>query len=343
MNPVRKAFEDFKYDIPHIGTLYAKARESRSLPQTYVADRCNKAESSVSRLEKYGRGSRSNFKCFVQALQSGSVQPPLEPKDAKILEDLYDYSQKNNVIDKQCHFSAISFREIKSQHCPPGLSKLLEKLAQEPHPAMIFDALQFIHAVNGAALRLYQIDPDDEFLHRWEGWHTMASKFYKGSPIRRAHPDTDAFFPATVYSFFTTTHPFLFTFQMRALIRRLHTLSVQNQYKFTPWWLNATSFTTPFNLEYMSRTIQSFQGRLIETILNDQTKQVEIPLGGTLPFTLGRWEPKSRREREIFNQLAKFQGDIYFATDYDTERNFHVNNWPDVEAEVEQWLNQGAC
>jgi transcriptional regulator with XRE-family HTH domain len=332
----------WKYDLPHIGALCRRIRESRGVRPADIARACEVAEATISRnLEENGKTGFKTFTRYVAALQSDLAQPPLIAQQARMLRSLYRHSQEKEVRERQCALSALSLEHITPRRHPTELSSMVAALQQEERPALVMDSLWFIHALNGALLRLFTINPSDPFLQGWDGWHVMASKCRATSPVRLAHLNTDEFLPPMIALLLSDEHtyPYLFTLQMRVLLQRLHELSEQQGLEFSVWWLHAISFNLPYKLQVQTRTL-IYHGEPIQVEVTSRLRQaVELEEGYIVPYTLVVWNPIGSDAQRAFDDIRSGveSKQIFFAADYDTKHDFYVNEWPRVADEIEQW------
>lgn len=332
----------WKYDLPHIGALYRRVRESRGVRPAEIARFCGVAEATISRnLEEQGKTGSETFNRAIAALQSDIAQPPLTQQQARMLHTLYRHSKEKGVHERQCELAALNLDQVNSKQRPRKLDSLVAQLAQEQRPALLMDQLWFIHALNGMLLHLFGTDSSADFFRRWDAWHVIGGLLSADSPIRRAHVNTDEFFPPMVALFFTNEHtyPYLFTLQMRLLIKRLHELSEENNAEFTEWWLRANSFNLPYNLQNLTRTIL-YQGEPIQVEARLHFRQaVEVEAGHRACYTLLVWNPLGSTAHKAFEQMQRLpqSSQIFYAADFDTAHDFYVNEWPEVAVEIDGW------
>ncbi len=320
----------WKHDLPHIGTLCRRIRESRSVRPTDIARWCDVDESTITRnLEERGGIAAKTFKRYIEALQlPGIADPPITEKQAVILWNLYENRSTAKISALENNLSAISFADIRSKRRSILLTEIVTALEKAQGPALIMDDLWFVHAVNGALLNLYTIDSGSEFLYRWEAWHDMAIKFSADSPVRGAHLYTNAFLAFSLTHFLENgIYPYLFTSQIRYLIRRLITLSEQQNFAFHEWWKLATSFSLPFEDEPLAR-LMWYQGQTIQVAVAPQMHRVidvsqEYPVG----YTLVAWQPLGSEAQQAFTaiQHQKDSHLLFYAADYDMNKDFHIN------------------
>jgi hypothetical protein len=342
------------HDIPHLGVLYKRVREARGLSQTDIASALGVTNSTISKFESTGRSRRDQIvERYIRALEAPVLNgvhryAPLSMEEAALLRQLSptahngsNGSNGTNGNNSNGHapavqLSAYDFALITSPHAPAELKALVHKLRQTPWPAFIADGLWFVHAVNGAMWNLFGIAPDDPLLRRWESWQMVAAKFTDPSPIRAAHISPDNYFPPTICAFFQSTLPYLFTPQMRALLRNLHQLSLVNQLHFSTWWYLASSFNLSFDLSQSARILRRGDRFFHTTIRGLELHMIPITTAQAVPYFLGVWEPLGADTQAGFARLsgAAAPDALFFASQYDVRQNFHVNCWPETEGEV---------
>ena len=325
------------YDLPHYGALYSRVRNRVDIDPETIRQLCTVADTTITRnIEEEGRKSAS-YECYVKALASNFAHPPITPRQADLLLQVFRHS--NDRTKRQDEFARIGFSDFRSRKQPDRFRELRLELEQQDQPAFIMDALWFIHAVNGAALRLFEIDPyRSEYLHNWYAWHVLATKFHPQSPVRLGHINIDQYFPPAIDHFFWNefTRPLLFTWQLRALLYRLHELSKDDEMKFTRLWTGATSFSLEYELRSLTRSIKYLGGEIQTTITEFATQDIKFEEGPTLPLTLVVWHPKYVDAEEAFAQIRQSPdySTIFYAADFDENKDFHVNTWPEVKDEV---------
>jgi hypothetical protein len=366
------------YDIPHVGVLYRLNREKRRVKAADVInyvkqDHPHVSPSGLTAFEQAfptngstnghaagyrpdparAKGSRY-FDAYVQALQQHrlcgvSVNPPLNADEADALQTLYAHSHREAQIHGQeLELAALDYGNMADAHVPPALQRLTAQLAQEPRPAYITDNLWFIHAMNGAMLNLFSIDPD-RHLDRWEAWHSVAAKLLVDSPLFSAHTSVNQAYPPAIDFFFKETSRHLFTVQVRALLAALHRLSAENGVThFDRWWEQTVTFQLPWAFEDLRREIR-YWGALPREQRTEENFEilrvwaaeredvtVESLCGRPMHYWLGVWDtpPNGDTPGTSIAELAGYADnrEIYFAADYDREHRFHVNTWPPVQA-----------
>lgn len=354
------------HDISHIGRLFRQVRLGRGdVRQIDVALEAKTDPSTLNRFERTGHDEaprndgpparRSGyFEDYVDVLRrrriNGRViESPLKDEDAALLLGVYE---KNNTPGKvrrlQNNLAAIDLdligRARPDNHLRP-LYELDQLLHQSNRPAFVADSLWFIHALNGALLNLFALDPqrDLPYFRRWEAWHVMGSKFMDNSPIREAHCSYNDYFPPTVDQFYRAICPYLFTYQARALIRRLIETSNANGFQFGNWWHNALAFRMSFEPERLRRRIWYCDpsapdgARVVLRTAAERIEMREVPLSAdgssTTTFWIGVWH--GDEDPFTHDVLDHLRGPVdnnlvLYATDCNVQRNFHANTWPEV-------------
>ncbi|MBK9714147.1 MAG: hypothetical protein IPO81_23010, partial [Kouleothrix sp.] len=119
-------------------------------------------------METDGPFGHENFERYVQALQSPTIHYPLTDAQATILRTLYRNRRASRIRNLEDRFAVVDFASIGQDEKFAGL---VQELREHTGPAFIMDDLWFIHAVNGAQLKLFTVDPrSSPFLRRWDGW-----------------------------------------------------------------------------------------------------------------------------------------------------------------------------
>jgi len=330
----------FGLDLPHLGVLCKYIREGRKILPTQIANRCGCDLTMITRsFEELNNLGSKNFECYLAFLQDEDFvkNNPLTSKQADLLRSLYKSRNKPAQRERHLEASCISFGDISSHNParPAALSELVNLLAKESQPALIMDDFWFIHALNEAQLRLYGLHSTSPFLCRWEAWHTIAGKIPTDSPIRKAHDETGQFIPPTIVFFFE--HEFvqlhLFTLQMRRLIGRLLELSVKHQYELHKWWEQLISFRLPYNTESVPRTVTINDTTILTRPKITEVRSITHASGYVSNYSLVVWEVTSFSDSSMGKGKSgvKTPQPVYFAADYDRDREFHVNTWSDVK------------
>lgn len=320
-------------DLPHLGALCRRIRESRGLRPTDLARACSVEVSTVTRLEERGSATPETFDRYLGALRTLSPGAwPLHRE--RLLRDLF--ARRGEVAEMQARLETVRFDLWPSPRRTPDLTAALRALEAEPYPAILTDSLWFIHAANRAFFRLYSVDPHAPFLSTWPGWHILAAKFVAGSPPRRMYDDHDQYLGRDVVAFLETAAPYLFTAQMRRLLARIMTLSRENGLDFRAWWRAATSFSLPFEMKSLKRT-QTFQGQPIRIEPTWRAFPADLNGHGRAEFTLTVITPCDAAAEQLFAGLRHDSRgpEVYFAADYDRDGDFHVNAWPEVQRDFQ--------
>ncbi len=342
----------YPHDIPHIGAFCKRLRLSRGYSASDLADFCEVRASTITRnFEESGTLGERNFGRLVAAFKAGGLPnelgyQPLTDEHAHQLADLYAQTKAKELMQRQARLSHIDIDYIRTRkNRNPHLTELVELLEREQRPAFIMDELWFLHALNGALLRLLTIDPQADHFHRWEQWHVIGSKLYADSPVRAAHENPDLYYPPAIAYFFNDTIPHFFTYQMRVVLKRMHELSALNHFHFDQWWSQATLFNLGYELKSLAR-ILTYQGEKISTETSTRVwMDVATENGSHAKYTLVVWNPVNRDALHAFSDIFSFRDskNIYYAADASRTcgKPFHVNQWPEVDAEILAWLKNG--
>lgn len=333
------------YDLPHFGTMFRHIRETLGLKQSKIADHIVADVATVNRFEKLGTTHPDTVANIVDSLSDpklarGLIRHPLTKDNIELLHSIYaDFRQRH---EQEIALASVDFELVTSGYCPSGLRNLVQKMRTCGYPAFLIDPLWFIHAINGAGLQVFGLDPKAEYMNHWEFWHVLGTKFAKDSPVRGAHASIDDYFPPSVDVFFKLTSPYLFTIQMRSLLCRLHQMSDENSYEFTRSWQSAYTFNLPYRRDPRSRKLL-YNEQVLNVISEyDPEEPVNFSKGIEIPFMLGFWkpvEPESRTQLILEEIWASPNGsNVFFAADYDHDKTFHANSWPNVVAEIEERL-----
>lgn len=326
------------HDILHLGILFKRIRATRGLSQSDIAQALAVTNSTISKFESTGRSRRAQIiERYIRTLQSPSlngnqVPCPLDEDEATLLMQLNSEYQGTNGDALAMQLGAYDFELIASPYSPLELKVLVQRLRQTQWPAFISDGLGFVHAVNSAMLNLFGIEPNSLILRRWESWHTVATMFTQPSPIRSAHVSLDNHFPPLIYDFFQSTVPYLFTPQMRALLRELHHLSELNGLNFSKWWYAASTFTLFFNQSPNTCILRHGTRFLNTAIFERECHWIHIDAAMSVPYYLGIWQPLGAETHTVFEHLTGVAapGEIFFAAEFDVHHEYHVNCWPEV-------------
>ncbi len=326
------------YDLPHIGVMCGKIRERRGVKPAYIASKIGISRSTISRFENPEEEVRfKKFRPYVGVLQTLPPPDNLTPQQARLLCKLKTQSSNSKKIGNEG--AALNFAEIKSSRRRAQFKDLLDRLKQEKNPAAIVDSFWFVHANNGALLRMFDMTPNSEYLYNWEAWHSLATKFREDSPVRQAYANIDGYLAPSINQFFMdeAIHPFFFSRQMRMLLHRIFLLSEKNHYKFAKFWSNSVTFNLDFESNSLSRA-HWFEGHLIhsDASLRMQTRVELLPENEAI-YSLIVWDPVGKETEEAFEIIkhGPYSREVFFADDYDRNKDFHINTWP----EVQNWWN----
>jgi len=329
-------------DMPHVGIMFRRIREARGFSQSDIARALGVTSSTISKFEGTGRSRRRRIvERYIQTLhdlcREGMHSPyPLDDDAANLLIGLSGDARGDNRHTRAVQISAYDLALALSPNCPAELKTLLQRLRQTRWPALICDGLWFVHAVNGAFLNLFGLDEGSALLRRWESWHLIGAELVDPSPVSPVHVWLDGYVPPLVWEFFRTAAPYLFTPQMRALLRKLHILSARNGRHFREWWYSATALTL-FYCEHQSvRLVRRNKHVLLASVLKFEPHIVPSGAKTDLPYYLGEFEPIGIETQTAFEQLSgpARRGDVLYAADFDLGRAFHVNCWPEVARAV---------
>lgn len=346
------------HDMPHFGILFRHIRETLGLKQSKLADHISVDVATVNRFEKLGTTQPDTVKSIIAALNApaltkGLSRHTLTENDIQLLQSIYSSFLEKKT--KEIQLAAIDFELVVSSYCPDSLRQQIQKMRSCGFPAFLIDPLWFIHAINGAGLQVFGLDPEAEYMNRWEFWHVLGTKFAKDSPVRTAHASIDDYFPPSVDVFFKSTTPYLFTIQMRSLLSKLHQMSSENSYEFSRSWQSACTFNLPYVSDPRSRKLVYKKTKADVTSEDDEdtkihvTSEYDAPIrvkfssDNTISFMLGQWkpvEPESRTQR-ILEEIWKSPtgSKVFFAADYDRQKTFHANYWPSVISVIEDSLD----
>jgi hypothetical protein len=350
-------------DIPHLGHFAAQLRLSRGINNiTQLSREISVAPGIISRFEKGEIHSTPYFRGLVEKLQQERIGDivitnPLTSDEAKLLDDLEMenrtkvkrrtlYERLNDIEIEKLHEgigpSPSPKSRAKKQKEAPKYADLVKKLEEQPYPAFIADRLWHMHAINGAALRLFGIDPEStsglKYMHRWEAWHVMAAKFTKPSPVRDSMLEINRYFPPTVDAFFRDICPFQFTPQARALLSQLHAMSKQNKLGFTRMWRTSVTLQSFIRQEEALYRAIVYDGVTIQGIARQRYEWTVYPQNRhPVLYWMGVWEPYDAPADKAFAELQKFSDSrkIYYAANFQPEegsldRPFHASAWPEV-------------
>ena len=329
------------YDVAHLGAFCKRVREARAISGSTMARHCSaKSTRTITQdFEVNNQLGPRYFERYVNALQSRDVTlSPITPTQAHMLTQWYHERSDVALAERTKEVAAIGFEDIHpaNPHRPAALTDLVQQLSEAHRPGVIMDDLWYIHALNEGQLRMYGIQPGDPFLQRWDGWHTIAGKIRRDSPVRRGHDEAGHFIPPTIVFFLETptTYPYLFTYPTRAFLSRLNALSEAEEADIHRWWPFLTSFTLPHNTPAVPRTVTVNGSAFYTNPSIDKSIVVPASSGDgaqNVRYMLVTWNVIWTSNEAVRASLeTPGAQEIYYAHDYDTQRDFHVNTWPQV-------------
>jgi transcriptional regulator with XRE-family HTH domain len=355
-------------DIPHLGHFAAQLRISRGITNAQqLAKALNISSSVITRFEQGHFKNTVYFERLIEALAqdrigSIEVKSPLATHEIQLLREI-DRENRTPTRRETLHkiLKEIEFEHLlhadgpfpkpkspsKKLRTAPRYADIVGHLKQQSNPAFVADELWHIHAINGAAFRLFGVNPEAraglEYLHRWEAWHVMAAKFTEPSPVRSSMVEINRYFPPTVDAFFQDVCCYLFTPQVRVLLSALHRMSKQNQLGFGRMWNSAATLTSFLKQEDALYRAIVYKGRKIEAIARQRWEWIVYPSSNTtrpVLYWMGVWEPNDAAAKEAFAEIREQPNSstIYYAATYEREarqrndqvRRFHVNHWPEL-------------
>lgn len=350
-------------DIPHLGRFAARLRLSRGIENVkQLAGALHISPAVISRFERGINLRSAYFQQFVQALQNPQIgdiviNNPLTPIEAELLFDLEvqnrTRARRRNLYENLNELKLDNlYRRIgptpstksrsKNLQDAPTYAQIIRQLEAQTNPAFVADRLWNIHAINGAAFRLFNIDAGSpsgsKYLKRWEAWHVLAAKFTEPSPVRDHTNEINRYFPPTVDAFFRDVYPFLFTPQARALLSRLHAMSRQNSLGFGRMWDSSVTLTSFLEQDKALYRGIVFQGTEVQAIAQSREEWFVYPNSRQpVLYWMGLWEPNENddRAKAAFAKLQDYSDSrtIYYAAQYDSlETPFHPSEWPEVIA-----------
>ena len=181
-----RTYSPCPYDLPHFGVMFRHIRETLGLKQTKIADHISADVATVNRFEKLGTTHAETVEEIINALNSpklsrGLIRHTLTQDNIDLLLSVYASFRERDA--KEIQLASLDFELITSGYCPDGLRKLVQTMMICGYPAFLIDPLWFIHAINGAGLQVFGLDPEAEYMNRWEFWHVLGTKFAKDSPV----------------------------------------------------------------------------------------------------------------------------------------------------------------
>lgn len=339
-------------DICHFGDFFRRVRESLGLQPKEIAQFLgDSSPSRISRFETKGTRPHNIDDIFnllrPRNLAGYPVRHRLSDEEVELIKGIYQ-----GYLDLEAgeaKLAAVDYgfirreRRTSSGGSGPIFPDLIERMHSCSYPAFLIDQFWHIHAINGAGLYVFGLDPNADYMRRWEFWHVLGTKFAPQSPVRDAHVEIERYFRPSVEIFFKSISPYLFTIQVRSLVDALHTLSQSSEYEFSKYWHSATTFSSRYPDDPRRRILRYTDATNIDTRLH-VVSEYEMDIiamdnsGHEATFMLGFWhpnEPVSQTQRlleHIWNKPGA--NEVFFATDYDLNKNFHVNTWPEVQGRL---------
>jgi hypothetical protein len=164
----------------------------------------------------------------------------------------------------------------------------------------------------------------------------LATNLTNPSPVRAVCLNPNTYMLTMISAFFRNTLLYLFTPQMRALLRALHHLSYLNGLYFSKWWYSASSFSLALGPAENTHILRHGTGYLHTSLIAFECHWVHIAATMSLPYYLTIWQPLGTETQAYFEHLNGQTplGHVFFAAKFDSEHRHHINNWPDVAQEL---------
>lgn len=338
-------------DVPHVGKLVRIIRKSRGLSQTKFAVLSGRNKSAINRFEQGESVRYDTFVDIIRAFRSKSLPryQRINNDQFNTLKNMHRYNEDRDELGNL--FAVLDFKTIRERPDKIGLERWIDRLKKTDYPAFIMDSLWFIHATNGAAWHLFDIEfrkkklKKKDYLHNWQAWHVLATKYHKDSRVRLAHANRDVYFPPAIVQFFVDefANPFFFTYQYRSLIDKVVEVSNRHGFQYATWWYNALSFNLPYEGKAFDRTLRYKNKKIhAHSEIKDRHKE-RIRKGFDVTFHYVIWYPASSDSEAVFDHITRQEGshDVCYAADFDNNGTFHVNTWPDVKAEIPLLQSKG--
>ena len=331
-------------DIPHVGKLVRTIRKSRGLSQIEFAKLRGRDRSAINRFEQGDPVRYDTFVDIIKAFRSKSL-----PRHQRInniqfntLKNMHSYSENRDVLGNL--YAELDFQTIRDAPESLGLEGWIDQLEKTRYPAFIMDSLWFVHATNGALWHLFESAfrdkelKENDFIYNWEAWQVLATKYHADSRVRLAHANRDVYFPPAIVQFFVDefSSPFFFTYQYRALIDEVVEVSNRHGFQFATWWHNAISFNLPYEGNAFDRILLYKNKKIhVHSEIKDRHKN-RIRKGFDVTYHYVIWSPDSADSKAVFGHIATQEGshDVCYAADFAKNGSFHVNTWPEVQAEI---------
>jgi transcriptional regulator with XRE-family HTH domain len=344
----KKSPKKWPWDLPHRGELLRRIRDTRGLEQEDIAKLSNVSVSTISRVEN--GTSHEAVSDYIAAL--ASVSSPLTPEEMQVVYDLCKDGQADAIRRREQELSWIRFADPRIR---TPLVDLTESLREISSPAFVTDPTLSVHAINGAGLRLFGIDPSDEWwvnrhLRRREFWNYLTCKLYEGSPFHDAHTERTKYYRHALWKLFREPYirPYWFTYQMRTLVHTMHTLTAHGGFRFSTTWRSITGFDDNDYAQQVNRTLLyryagSRMAEIQAEVKEGVNHEIEVGPGIRVTFQLVEWGANGSKAKEAFANMSRSPlcRNVYYASTYDTphgpqdtrrEPSFHINTWPEVSA-----------
>jgi len=322
-------------DLIHPGALCAHVREARGVSPSDMAAWCNVNTSRIATFEHRGVLGEARFERYLELLQAERLSEAISADDARLLRTHYHLSHTRKARERlEQELLHVNFQHIVSSKVP-AMSRLVAELKELDWPAYVMDAAGCVHCVNGAILGLFGMAPDDPYLWRWEAWNFVATKFHPDSSMRKAHTNPNEYFPLIMRTIFRDdqTCRYLFTWQQRMLLYKVHQLSTASGLLFSQWWRRAIRLQLHYYDLAPTRTLAVGDQHIPAQADPGKVVPVEIAKGCVVRYIVGTWRPiRNEASEKVFAGLmaATNSRTLYFAAEYDEQRSFHVNTWPEV-------------
>lgn len=321
-------------DLPYTGELFRRVRESRGVSVSALASKVGVDAGRISYFEKGKYQTAEKFPDYVSNL-GAMAAPSLTTSQAALLVSFYEHGKR--IREHEEAFACISLADTRYRP-HPKLRLLIDRLHQTPEPAFIMDSLYFLHAVNGAAMRLFGMTANHPHWKRWEAWHVIACKVYPSSPIAERHVHTDGYFPQTIAQYFEHefARPYWFSYQARETIHKVQQIATP-AWRFDMWWNAATCLNHGYNLDTLKRLMwfefaDGQRRQIIADAVPETVEQVEVSPGCEVGFVLATWRAQGSDGELAFEEIQAHPNarHVYFADEFDRRKRFHANDWPEV-------------
>ena len=259
MDDIRKK-KLWDYDLRTMGELFSLLIDRSGLKQATVATEAGFRRQKVNTMVRKNLYSIETANEVSKAIAEKRVLNITALQRRRLMR-MIPFSAGKPLQDLEYELSTIGLDHLKESYRNGSLQRLVEQLQKEKKPAFIMDDLWFVHAYNGASLRLFGVDynkkEDREKLHWWQSWHVIATKFTNGSIIRNAHVEPNLYFRPAVEVFCNDLRDYLFTVQVRMLLKRINELSEPHKFGFKHMWRRAVTFDSDdLDIDGFRRTLK---------------------------------------------------------------------------------------